>query len=140
MVREQPIDGEATESPERDGVRSHRDLLVWQKALDLVDEMYRVAKSLPAEETYGLRSQITRAAVSVPTNIAEGAARSTSKDFANFLSYARGSLMEIDTLLAVMIRQGYATEVETSTAFTLIGEIGKMLSGLRSSVLRRGRR
>ena len=87
-------------------VRSHRDLLVWQKAMDLVDRVYDLAEGFPVREGFGLTSQITRAVVSVPSNIAEGQARSTSRDFANFLAIARGSLMETETLLTVAVRGG----------------------------------
>src|SRR5438445_7960401 len=73
-------------------IRSHRDLLVWQKGMDLVDMIYSMSRGFPADEAFGLRSQVRRAAVSVPANIAEGQARSTSKDFANFLTSARSSL------------------------------------------------
>ena len=96
--------------------------------------IYDVAALFPAEETYGLRSQITRAAVSVPANIAEGQARSTAKDFANFLSMARSSLMETDTLLRVAVRRRYVTEASASNALFLIVEVSKMIVALRNKV------
>jgi four helix bundle protein len=127
VVSEQPV------------VRSHRDLVVWQKSMDLVDTIYALARLLPSEENYGLRSQMTRASVSVPANIAEGSARTTSKDFANFLSIARSSAMELETLLTVALRQDFVPPAECEPAFALITEVSKMLSSLRSRVLERKR-
>jgi four helix bundle protein len=115
-------------------ILSHRDLLVWQKAMDLVDSIYDIAEGFPANESYRLTSQITRAVVSVPANIAEGQARSTAKDFANFLSIAKGSLMETETLLTVAVRRSYVTETVASVAFAQITEISKMPTSLRSRV------
>jgi len=115
-------------------VRSHRDLLVWQKAMDLVDLVYDVTESLPKSEGFGLTAQITRAAVSVPSNIAEGQARSTAKDFANFLAIARGSLMETGTLIAVAGRRRYITESEAESVQGRIEEISKMLTSLRAKL------
>ena len=80
-------------------VQSYRDLIVWQKAMDLAVEIYRLTADFPPCETYRLVSKITRSAASVPANIAEGHARATRKDFANFLAIAKGSLMETETLL-----------------------------------------
>ncbi|MCH7825571.1 MAG: four helix bundle protein [Acidobacteria bacterium] len=99
--------------------------------MDLVDMIYALARSLPPEENYGLRSQMTRASVSVPANIAEGSARTTSKDFANFLSNARSSVMELETLLTVALRQDFVPESECGPAFALITEVSKMLTSLR---------
>ncbi len=115
-------------------ILSHRDLLVWQKAMDLVDSIYDIAEGFPANESYRLTSQITRAVVSVPANIAEGQARSTAKDFANFLSIAKGSLMETETLLTVAVRRGYVSESAASAPLAQITEISKMLTSLRSRV------
>ncbi len=125
---------------EQSAVRSHRDLVVWQKAMDLVDMTYALARLLPPEENYGLRSQMTRASVSVPANIAEGSSRTTSKDFANFLSNARSSVMELETLLTVALRQDFVPESECGRAFALITEVSKMLTTLRRRVLERKRR
>ncbi len=123
----------------RSKIRSHRDLLVWQRAMDLVDLIYEVAERLPPSENYGLATQITRAAVSVPANIAEGQARSTSRDFANFLAIAKGSLMETETLLMIAVRRSYVTETAASVAFAQITEISKMLTSLRSRIASRSR-
>ncbi len=117
--------------------RSHRDLLVWQKAMDLVDRIYDLTESFPAREGFGLTSQITRAVVSVPGNIAEGQARSTAKDFANFLAIARGSLMETETLLMVAVRRGYVGDADADEAFSQITEVSKMLTSLRNRIATR---
>jgi four helix bundle protein len=115
-------------------IRSHRDLIVWQKAMDLVDAVYDHAQRFPRRENFALIPQITRAAVSVPANIAEGQARSTARDFANFLVIAKGSLAEIDTMLTVAVRRSYIGEAEAAQAFGLITEISKMLTSLRSRI------
>lgn len=92
---------------------SHRDLIVWQKAMDLAVDIYQLARRLPRDETYRLVSQVTRAAVSVSANIAEGRSRATRKDFANFLAIAKGSLMEAETLLTLAVRLNYLKGEET---------------------------
>jgi four helix bundle protein len=111
--------------------QSHRDLIVWQKAMDLAESVYGLAGKFPSAETYRLGSQITRAAASVPANIAEGNARGTKRDYANFLSVAKGSLMETETFLMLSVRLKYLTQEETAAAFSLITEISKMLTALR---------
>ncbi len=116
-------------------IRSHRDLIVWQKAMDLVDLIYDLAESFPAKEAYGLTSQITRATVSVPANIAEGQARPNARDFANFLVIARGSMMETETLLMVAVRRRYAGTDAAAPAFSLITEVSKMLTALRNRII-----
>jgi four helix bundle protein len=116
-------------------VESHRDLIVWQKAMDMAVAVYRLAEAFPKSETYRLVSQITRAAVSVPANIAEGNARGAPKEYAHFVSIAKGSLMETETFLMLAVRLGYATQEEAAAAFELITEISKMLTALRSRLL-----
>ena len=81
--------------------RSYRDLVVWQKSMDLVEEIYRLTKLLPEEEIFGIANQLTRAAISIPSNIAEGNKRNSQKDYARFLSIARGSEAKIETQLEV---------------------------------------
>jgi four helix bundle protein len=112
-------------------IRTHRDLVVWQKAMDLAVEVYALAKHLPSAENFRMIAQITRAVVSVPANIAEGRARSTRKDYANFLAIAQGSLAETETYLLLCIRLGFLTAGETDQALSLAGEIGRMLTALR---------
>jgi four helix bundle protein len=113
-------------------VQSHRDLTVWQKAMDLAVEIYRLAAKLPHSENYRLIAPITRAAASVPANIAEGHARATRKDFANFVAIAKGSPMETETFLMLAVRLSYLSESEASVALGLITENSKMLTALRN--------
>ena len=106
--------------------------------MGLVDRVYDLADSFPAREGYGLTSQVTRAVVSVPANIAEGQARSTSRDFANFLAIARGSLMETETLLTVAVRRAFVGESDAAPAFKQITEVSKMLTSLRRQIAAKG--
>lgn len=111
--------------------QSYKDLLVWQKAMDLVVLVYELADQFPNAETYGLTSQIRRAVVSVPSNIAEGQARgATNSEFGRFVRIALGSLAELDTQVELAVRLGYATKVETESIFALALELRKMLFGL----------
>jgi four helix bundle protein len=120
-------------------VQSHRDLIVWQKSMDLVVEVYRVSGLFPTSERWRLVDQISRAVVSVPGNIAEGQGRGTSKDFAQFLAIARGSLNETETYLLLAVRLGYLTTENIAPALSLLTEVSKMLSSLRTKVLQRPR-
>jgi four helix bundle protein len=87
--------------------RKHHDLVAWQVSVDLVKMLYQTTEAFPSKEAFGLTSQIRRSAVSVPSNIAEGAARATKREFAHFLIMARGSLSEIDTQLTIAKSLGY---------------------------------
>jgi four helix bundle protein len=116
-------------------IGSHRDLVVWQKAMDLTVEVYRLARRFPKDEMYRLISQLTRAAASVPANIAEGHARSTARDYAHFVSIAKGSLMETETYLVLAVRLGYLTQENARFALGLVVEISKMLTSLRSKLV-----
>lgn len=111
-------------------VRSYRDLQVWQKAMDLVVESYRLTKLLPRSEAYGLVNQIQRAAVSIPANIAEGHGRDHLGDYLRHLSVANGSLMELETDLLAAGRLSYLPEEELKRVLTLTAEVGRMLAGL----------
>ncbi|MBI5289725.1 MAG: four helix bundle protein [Chloroflexi bacterium] len=112
-------------------INSHKDLVVWQKAMDLSIEVYRLTSEFPATETYRMTSQVTRSVVSVPANIAEGRARSTRKDFAHFLAIAQGSLAETETYLLLAIRLKYITPSQATPALGLIDEVGRMLTTFR---------
>jgi four helix bundle protein len=112
-------------------IRSHRDLIVWQKAMDLAVEVYRLSKGFPNDELYRLTSQLTRAIISVPANVAEGHARATAKDYAQFPAIAKGSLAEAETFLLLAVRLGYINEVTASPALSLCTEVGKMLTAIR---------
>ena len=111
-------------------IQSYKDLKVWQKAMDLVVEVYRIVKLLPREETYGLSDQMRRAAVSVPSNIAEGQARNTRKDFINFLCIVRGSNAELQTQCLICVRLHYIAEKEITRALSLSDEVGKMVNAM----------
>ncbi len=114
--------------------RKHRDLLAWQHAIQLVKEVYRLTSAFPDSERLGLSAQMRRAAISVPSNIAEGAARLGQKEFLHFLGIARGSLSEIDTQLVVATELGYTkdnTDLEQS-----ISDLFGLLNGLINSLKR----
>src|SRR2546430_10190605 len=115
--------------PER-AIRSFRDLEVWQKAMDLVVESYRLSKKLPVEERYGLTSQLRRAVVSVPANIAEGRGRFGLGGFLYHLSVATGSLMEVETLLLISVRLDYLAEEEAHAVQERAGEVRRLLAGM----------
>ncbi len=115
--------------------RSYRDLVVWQKAMDLVDLVYELSSDFPRFEDFGLRSQLTRSAVSVPANIAEGQGRATRKDFANFLIIARSSVLELETLLLVALRRAYISPASADRAASLADEVNRMIVKLRQNIL-----
>jgi four helix bundle protein len=110
-------------------VRSYQDLKVWEKAMDLVIESYRVSRLLPKTEIFGLTAQIQRAAVSIPANIAEGHGREHLGDYLRHLSIARGSLMELETHMLLIARL-YVPPDEVKRALEMIREVDRMLSGL----------
>jgi four helix bundle protein len=118
----------------RDCLQYYRQLKVWQKAMDLAEQCYQVTRAYPKEELFGLTSQIRRAAVSVPANIAEGHGRYHTKEFLNHLSMARGSLMEVETHLQLSQRVGLLDAAAVDSLLTLTDEISRMLSGLRQSL------
>ena len=115
-------------------VKSFKDLLVWQKAMDLVEEVYILVKLLPKEELYALSNQIRRSAVSIPSNIAEGQQRRSTKEFVNFISFAKGSTAELQTQLWICVRLNYLTNEQIQKAMGLIEEISKMLTKLSASL------
>ncbi len=112
-------------------IRTHRDLIVWQKAMNLAVLTYNLGKRFPSSETYGLTSQLQRAVSSVPMNIAEGHGRGTRKDHAQFLSIARGSLMETATCIELGIMLGYISQDDADPALALTTEILKMINSIR---------
>ena len=107
-----------------------KELVVWQKAMKLTTIIYLLTKKLPKDETYGIISQMRRATVSIASNIAEGQDRYSEKEFAQFLSIARGSKAELETQLYVCVNVGYLAEEDIHEALSLIKEIGNMLSAL----------
>ncbi len=107
-------------------VKSFRELMVWQKAMDLVEEVYEIIKLLPMEERYALADQMRRAAISIPSNIAEGQARKSTKEFINFLSIAQGSKAELQTQILICERLQYLTREQTKRSLMLTEEVGKL--------------
>jgi four helix bundle protein len=116
--------------------KPHKKLDVWKKAIDLVQKIYDLTKTFPKNEDYSLTNQMRRAAISVPSNISEGAARQTKKEFIQFLHTAQGSLSELDTQLEIAIRLGYLKEDRLSEVSLLTNDIDKMLTGLIKSLRR----
>ena len=115
--------------------KNHKELLVWQKAMQLVVDVYNLIRLLPKEETYGLSDQMCRAAISIPSNIAEGNARSSQKDMVHFLYIAQGSRAELETQLELCELIGYISKERLEPVLMQTQEIGRMLSGLIKSTL-----
>ena len=113
---------------------SLRDIKAWQKAIELMVEIYSSTRSFPREEVYGLANQLRRAAASVPSNIAEGKDRCTDKEFLPFLHHARGSVFEVEVQLAIAGRLGYPTQADEQRIRTQAGEIARMLNGLIKAI------
>ena len=111
---------------------THKNLEVWKKSINLVVNVYKISGAFPKTEKYGLISQIQRAVVSVPSNIAEGAARNSTKEYIRFLSIAQGSLSELETQLIISEKLGY--KISQSTIFVDIENISKMLYRLRETL------
>jgi four helix bundle protein len=117
--------------------KTYRNLVAWQKGIDLCELVYRASADFPREELYGLTGQIRRAALSVPSNIAEGAGRITNGEFLQAVGHARGSLLEIETQLIIATRLGYlASKEDTDTLMELTNEVGKLINGLLRSLKR----
>jgi four helix bundle protein len=115
-------------------VQHYRDLVVWQKAMNLAGVCYQVTKSFPKDELFGMTCQIRRAAVSVPANIAEGHGRAHTKEYMNHLSIARGSLAELETHLILSKDVGLLTDSDLDKCLSLADEISRMLAALRKSL------
>jgi four helix bundle protein len=113
---------------------NYHELIVWQKAMDLVTEIYKITATLPNEERFGLSSQARRAAVSIPSNIAEGHGRKSTGAYLNHLSIAYGSLMELETQIQIALRLDFIGTDKSATLITQTTEIGKMLNGLKNSL------
>jgi len=111
--------------------QSYRDLLVWQKGIVLAKQIYKLTSAFPSEEKFGLISQMRRAAVSVPSNIAEGQARHTTGEFILFISHAEGSLAELDTQVTLATELGFLTAAQAGPCAESISELRRMLNGLR---------
>ena len=111
-------------------IETFKDLLVWQKAMFLTTQVYKIVKKLPKEETYSLSDQMRRAVVSIPSNIAEGYGRHTPKEYARFLSIARGSAYELETQLLLCEQINYLDKSDVQPHLNIISELTKMLSSL----------
>jgi four helix bundle protein len=118
-------------------VKDYRQLIVWQRAMDLVESVYRLTTRYPKEELYGLTSQTRRASVSVPSNIAEGQGRQTTADFMHFLAIARGSLKELETQVIIARRLGYVTAEDEAQLLGKADDVSRLLSGLKRSLARK---
>ena len=115
-------------------MKSYKELIVWQKSIELVIQIYKVTKTFPKEEVYGLTSQTQRADVSIPSNIAEGHDRNSSKEFVQFLYISRGSLAELETQILIAEKLGYMNQEEKTSILNNCYEIGKMINGLLKSI------
>ena len=125
-----------TPCPARPKVGGFKDLLVWRRGIQLVKEIYKLTESFPAGEKFGLVSQMRRAAVSIPSNIAEGQARRTTGEFIQFVSQAEGSLAELDTQLVLAEELGHAKLTQVTSATDLVSELKRMLNALRRALLK----
>jgi four helix bundle protein len=115
-------------------VRSYRDLIAWQKAMDLVVLVYEVTRTWPKEELYGLTRQAREAVVGVPTNMAEGCGRNSPREFHHFLGISYGSLMELKTEILVADRLGYHPPEATQRILAATAEVGRLINGLKASL------
>lgn len=122
---------------EKTKASNYKDLLVWQKAFSVVKGVYKLTGEFPAEEKYGLVSQMRRAAVSVPSNIAEGQARHTTREFVQFVSHAEGSAAELETQLLISVELGYCGDAKARQVLDSVTEVRKRLGSLRRKLITR---
>ncbi|MBI5530882.1 MAG: four helix bundle protein [Candidatus Doudnabacteria bacterium] len=115
-------------------IKSYKDLIVWQKSMDLVVDIYKISEKFPKEELYGLTSQIRRCAVSIPSNIAEGNRRGSKKDFSHFLTVSFGSGSELETQIEIVKRLPFGSNLDFTKIDALLLEIMKMLNKLIASL------
>lgn len=123
--------GEQKVAESKKKVKSYKDLLVWRKAISLVKRIYQLTQSFPDTEKFGLISQMRRAAISIPSNIAEGQARHTRKEFVQFLSHSEGSVAELETQVILSVELGYCNSADIQEITSLTTELSKMLDSLR---------
>lgn len=117
--------------------KNYRDLIAWQKAMELVEKAYKATRGFPKEEVYALTSQMRRAAVSIPSNIAEGEGRWSGNEFSHLLSIAYGSLRELETQILIAQRLSYLDDEQVQTLFSMTEEVGRLINGLVNSLKRR---
>ena len=115
-------------------VRNFKELRVWQEAMSLAESVYQLSASFPREESYGLRAQVRRAAVSIPSNIAEGQSRASTKEFLNHLSMAQASLAEVETQIELSVRLKYLQAEQAAAALSAIQRLGKQMHALRNAL------
>jgi four helix bundle protein len=116
-------------------LKSYSELIAWQKAMDLVQTIYETVRDFPKEEIYGLTSQLKRAAISVPSNIAEGQGRKSTREFIHHLSIAYGSLMEVETQILIAVRLGYLTQKDSEQITKQTAEVGRLVNGLSNALI-----
>lgn len=112
----------------------YKDLIAWQKAMDLADALYDATEAFPKHEIYSLTNQIRRAAVSVPSNIAEGQAHYSNREFRHFLMHSRGSLAELETQILIALRRNYLSDTQATALLQRTAEVGRILNGLIASL------
>ena len=117
-------------------VKSYKELIVWQKSMELVEEIYSATRTFPREEIYALTNQLRRSSVSIPSNIAEGQGRQTTADFCRHLSIAYGSLYEAETQILISERLSYLPKETSQCLLQKAGEVGRLLNGLLRSLRR----
>jgi len=115
-------------------VKNYRDLIVWQKAMELVEEIYKETKCFPSEETYGLKMQLRKAAVSVPSNISEGQGRRSKGEFLHHLFIAHGSVRETETQILISGRLGYLQRASVDRLMQKASEVGRLITGPSNTV------
>jgi len=116
-------------------VRNYTELIAWQKAVDLVEAVYSLSSRFPREEVFGLTFQIRKAAVSVPSNIAEGQGRWNTGEFVQFLGIAHGSLREVETQTILAVRLKFVAQSDSDSVFQLTAEVGRLIQGLKKSLV-----
>ncbi|EKY18507.1 four helix bundle protein [Capnocytophaga genosp. AHN8471] len=116
-------------------IEDYKDLIVWQRSMELAEEVYRLVKKLPKEELFALSDQIRRAVISIPSNIAEGYERNSTKEYIHFLSIAKGSKAELETQLLLCTKIHYLNNSDIEKSISLIQEIGKMINSLQKHLI-----
>jgi len=131
------ISGQPPEKREM-SVRHYQELIVWQKAMDLVPLVYGATSGLPQKEVFGMTNQLRRAAVSIPSNIAEGQGRKTTRDFVHYLAISNGSLQELETQVILASRLNYLDEVQQTEILDRSAKVGRLINGLTKSLMKDG--
>jgi four helix bundle protein len=115
-------------------LHDHKELIAWQKAIELVEEVYKITQTIPKEEMFGIISQMRRCSISIPSNIAEGHSRNSSGEFKQFLGIAKGSSAELETQLIIAQKLGYITNAKLGEVNSLLVDVRKLISGLLRSL------